>query len=585
MLIVIMLCLGGLFSSLSNADSRAYAEGATASIPKIADVGIFYTGTDTCLGYSTNPNILQASISAKGATIQFDSVIQWDDFSKNRNSSYVSWATSDQSVATVNSSGTLIARSDGTVQVKATVAGANTDTGVDRVATCWVKISGQSDARYVTGVRVTDSNGGVIGSESYELREDLSTAMAQFCAEVDVFNPANGQTQTYSTKNGLLSSQASDIGNLYWYVGDSSRAYVDPSTGQFRPTTYGVNSVVASSRAGLGGQTVSGSANVMVRNPDNTPVEEGYHPQSTFTVKVSYELYPPEQYGDEAYVTTKEYSADDLQALGTIAATYTALGSGGTYFTMTGWGTPLSSILADAGVRVSDIKYFGFGTADSIDRTVSREFIFDTNRYYYPNIDLGMYTGAKQVYPIIALKSNEVKNAGTDPNWDISEGTRFRLLFGSTPSGGTSQFQIKWINTLYVVMSGAPPVQNNENEDPDSKVAPETNGDPDGTSGLDVLAGNRGDSTATKTDNAAKQGTGGDTSSKTIVRQDKKFNIYQIMSKSESETDETLDFGNPVKQLAFPLGATVFIAGGAQSFVWYRRQSQMGDNISRLIIP
>lgn len=466
-------------------------------------------------------------------------------------------------------------------------------------------MTGQTDARYVSGIRIAGPDGEAL-SGPYVLEQDLSTATAQFYALVDVVNPATGATQTYSTKNGSIASQTGDIADVTWYAGDTIAA-IDQTTGLFRPSRYGIASIYCASAAGHGGATVTGSATVNTKDPTGGEVRDDYHPQSSIKVKAYYEEDPPADLHDDSdkhFVINKEYSLEQLESMGTVTATYTAL-SDSAYYTMTGRGVALSTLLEDAGVNIAGMSQLNFGTADNIDRPVSSAFIFDTNRYYFPNIDIGSYAGAVQVYPIIAFESNEIKNAGTDPNFDMTEATRFRLLFGSTSDGGTSQFQIKWINTLYVVLAGGPPVQpgngenpggsNNEGDQPGGGGISNgtTTGDGSGSgdegngTGSGMAKGDQGGSdvqgSSDAADNAAEgaqsgsagqsdtgaQASAGDSGSGAPA-----FSVYQIPNPNASEVEHTVEHDNPFKKYAGPLGAAAVVAGAGQTALWYRRQAR-----------
>lgn len=558
----------------------------------VDDVAIFYHQTSTCLGYATNPYLETAYVSTKGGTIQFDSVVYWSDWTNEPGTRLVTWSTSDPSLATINSAGILTAIADGKVEVRATVS-SNTVSGSSLVAKAYVDISGQSDARYVTSVRIADPDGNDIGSAAYVLEADITTAQAQFHALVDVMDPVTGQTQTYSTKNGSISSQTGDIADVLWYAGDSAMAAVDETQGLFRPLVYGIVTLYVSSNAGFGNATVTGSATVNTKDPEGGMVKDGYHPQAFLTVKAYYELYQPTnmQGDDERFVINKTYSVEEMESMGTITQSYTALG-GGSYYTMTGRGVPLSTVLANAGVNVAGVKQLAFGTADHIDRPVSYGYIFGENRYYYPNVDIGSYTGAQQVYPILALESNEVKNASADPNYDMSEGTRFRLLFGSTPAGGTSQYQIKWIHTLYVVLEGGPAVTPGDGEGGgggssgggDGSEGAVGDGSGAGESGIGAGAGlaegtqggadaaSLGDTEAAEGESGGSAGDASGTESSGGHTASGKFSVFQVMNRNDSETERAIDPDNPFKRYAFPLGVAVLAVGGMESFVWYRRQ-------------
>ena len=209
------------------------------------------------------------------------------------------------------------------------------------------------------------------------------------------------------------------------------------------------------------------------------------------------------------------------------------------------------------------------------------------------------------MYPIIAFESNEIKNAGTDPNFDMTEATRFRLLFGSTPDGGTSQFQIKWINTLYVVLAGGPPVQpgngenpggsNNEGDQPGGGGISNgtTTGDGSGSgdegngTGSGMAKGDQGGSdvqgSSDAADNAAEGAQSGsagqsDTGAQASADDSESgapaFSVYQIPNPNASEVEHTVEHDNPFKKYAGPLGAAAVVAGAGQTALWYRRQAR-----------
>lgn len=577
----------------------------SAQQPYIADVSIWSHESGATVGVASSPSsAIAARISAKGGTLWFDNVAWWNDGTSVANQSYVSWSVSDPSIATISPGGILTAVGDGIVAVTAT-ATANTQGGAPLACTIYIEVTGQTDARYVSGIRIAGPDGEAL-SGPYVLEQDLSTATAQFYALVDVVDPATGATQTYSTKNGSIASQTGDIADVTWYAGDTIAA-IDQTTGLFRPSRYGIASIYCASAAGHGGATVTGGATVNTKDPTGGEVRDDYHPQSSIKVKAYYEEDPPADLHDDSdkhFVINKEYSLEQLESMGTVTATYTAL-SDSAYYTMTGRGVALSTLLEDAGVNIAGMSQLNFGTADNIDRPVSSAFIFDTNRYYFPNIDIGSYAGAVQVYPIIAFESNEIKNAATDPNFDMTEATRFRLLFGSTPDGGTSQFQIKWINTLYVVLAGGPPVQpgngenpggsNNEGDQPGGGGISNgtTTGDGSGSgdegngTGSGMAKGDQGGSDvqggSDAADNAAEGAQSGsagqsDTGAQASADDSESgapaFSVYQIPNPNASEVEHTVEHDNPFKKYAGPLGAAAVVAGAGQTALWYRRQAR-----------
>lgn len=611
------------YAAGSSSSSSSTSPSSAATAPKIQEAMIYHSGK--IAGTSTQPDQRDLTIDTKGGTLEFYNRVQWNDYSKEYYSDHVTWSTSDNSVATINSSGVLTAVGNGTVKVIATVDADYSSTGKALRAMVTVKVTNQTDERYVTGIRILNENDKAV--RTYTMKDSLSTASAQFYAEVDVYDPATDTTKTYSTKDGKLSSQVIGLSDVTWYMSDTTMGAVDEDTGVFRPSVFGTMVVNVKSTAGKNNKVKTASVTVTVKDPDGGSVNEDYHPQDSLTVKVYYEDYPPADFDDDdakEWVTSKTYSVSDLESLGTVTATYTAIG-GGSYYTITGTGTPLAAVLKDAGANLEGVKRLSFKTADALERPVSYRYIVGSDRYYFPNIDIGSYSGAMQVYPILALESSEVKNGSTDPDYHMTDATRFRLLFGSTGrSDHSSQYQIKWINTLYVELDGGPKVQDGDGKSsgtsgkgsgsssggkrqsdsskgssssssssansPSSDGAGGGHGSGSGSStenGGDAGSGNDGsgsggssgaDDPGSFGSNPASQtdGTGGGSGSAGGDGDDEgasgSYNVYQVMNRNDSATQRSLEYDNPWRKAVIPMGCLFLALGGFESWKWYRWQ-------------
>ena len=612
------------FASVLTGTKQAAPEPALA----IDGVSIYLKDTDDCiatdLGDYTQlyPGVQElAHITKNGGYLEFDYVTHWNNGDTSpRNDGSVTWWSSDPSIASFNSY-RLEPHKDGVVKIRADVDAGKTG-GSELYAEATVKVDGQEGAVYITEIRIMGPDGDNVTNGIYEMKESLSTAQAQFMAEVDVFDPTTNATTTYTT-DGRLSQQVPDLGDLTWAVGDPALGSIIENTGMFRPARYAMVAVMVSSLAGFGGATVTASAVVSTINPDEEEQGDEYHPQDSLTIKAYYELQPPSEYGEDAYVIDDTYSLGDLQALGALTAYYTAFGSAGDYYTMQGTGVPLSAVLRESGVNLDGIKHFAFRTADWPDgenRPVTASFVF-ADRYYYPNIDIGSFADAVQVYPILAWSSSQIRNS-TNLNIPMTEATRFRLLFGATPAGGNSQYQIKWINTIVVVLSGGPPADDGSgegggdgegdgddgggsdgeldpdpNQDTDDEQGDGTSGEGDHQTGGDgegenrgegdgnsAIAGNVGGSTpggqgqgdqsrgnATEDPDTANPADAGAQANRVGTAGGNEFKVYQVMNKNASETDE-LAIENPFAPFAVPLGVLFVGAGGLESLLWFRFQ-------------
>lgn len=452
-----------------DADLSDISAGSDEEIPVVVDgisyLAIYYKDTATSVGDSNRPNLRDTTIREKAGKVEFYTVAGWDDDSDTTDDYRVEWESSDTNVCRVYG-GIVEAVADGTAEVRAFVTAENNPNGQVIEASTTIVVVGQGDSVYVTDIIIASSDGEAIPQgEPHVVVGELGTTQEQFYALVTVYDASLDESRVYSTYDGLLSEQIEGMGDVQWYVGDPAMASVESAVapGLWRPVVYGISALYAYTNAGFGNERIATSVSIAMRDPSGGAQDDEYHPQDSITVLAYYELYKPNNMhdiSDKRFVINQTYSLDDLMAMGVSTQTYTALSSG-SYYTITGNGVPLAVVLTEAGVNLEGINKINFGTVDSLDRPISYSYIVGTDRYYFPNIDVGSWAEAVQVFPILAYESSISRNAGTEPDYHMSEGTRFRLLFGSTPNrqDNTSQYQIKWIHTLYVELKGAPAVE------------------------------------------------------------------------------------------------------------------------------
>ncbi|MDO4502934.1 MAG: Ig-like domain-containing protein [Coriobacteriia bacterium] len=565
--------------------------------PSIEDVAVVLKDTDKALGYASKGKSTQdGKIDKKGGTLELDSLVWWNDGKAERNNSKVQWSISDSSVATISRSGLVTAKGNGTVTVSAKVDGQYTKKGSDLVAKGQVKVTNQEADYYVKKIQILTPDNKV--AKTYEETKDYGKAQMQFQAKVTVVNQDTGDSKSVTTKRELGEYGLSDI---LWSINDENIGAVNED-GKFRPSAYTTATITATSKAGQGGEKVTASIEVTTKDPEGGEVKNDAHPQESLTVKAYWETPPEGTTEENKYVIDKTYSLEDLQGMNVVEETYTALGKGsgtGGYYTMSGRGVYLSEILKDAGVDIKGMKSIAFGTHDKINTTVSANFVFDTDRFYYPNIDVNSSAGKKQVAPMIAFMSSEVKSGETAPNYDnLTDNTRFRLLFGAKRDGSNnSQYQIKWIHTLYVKMKGGPKVEEGKDDgkgdggkdkdkghdqkkddgkgEGDSPAAPgQGNGGANGNTGGGTSGGNQG------TDPSANgTGTTGQDPNASSVNPSASagggYKVYQVMSRYHHKTEKEVEYENPFAPYAAPLGAAVCLSGALESALWFRRQTRV----------
>ncbi len=451
-------------------------------------------------GYASNPdNVTPIEISAKGGQVNLVCVAWWDDNSQTRNPTGLTITSSNYDILEVNGM-TITARHDGEVTLTVTVS-EHTKTGEPIVLEVPVIITGQ-DKPYVTDITLgCDSDyydPDYYAANGYMYIEtDTLAIYISFYALVTVFNPSDGTTVVYDTRNGLISAQSGgDLADIEWCLQDSTLADVSDD-GLLRPTEYGNNSIWAASSSGLKNYVLSNNTIAyQIPNPDQSATTDGHPPQDHITFNIWYENDSViEANGnfsmptDPNLVKTLLYDEIDLRHAGMFYETYTLVsGSNLASVTAQGYGVDLEALLieacgldADQGTSDADdqgtsaIQTLRFYDAGGDYKQMSASWLFQT-RYYYPNIDVGSKAAKVEVKPMLAFKSWWQR--GVPVNWDIpmSESTRFRLILGSTSLTETvTSFSWKWVNRIDVILEGGQPV---EPDNPNS-------GDGDGGDGGD----------------------------------------------------------------------------------------------------
>ncbi len=549
--------------------------------PAIADVGM-YDANDPANQFSVN-NILSyasqgivgsARIQTRGGSLDFDTVIWWNDGSAENGGSRVTWRLSDPvGIADVSPTGVITARGtgDGVVTVTAVVSAADSATGAELACSVEVSIEGQTDTPYVKSIVVCDDSGAPI-DPSYLFEDDtLATAVLNLQARVVVHEPASDEDTEYlvTSASGLAVQTQGRVSDLVWTTSDEDAGVVSES-GVYRPLKTGVNTVRARSNAGFNASAIWDDALIVMPGGD----KGDWHPQSTLTVRVVWETEP------NTVVKEKEYSIADLEALGTQTLAYTAIGGARGFKTFLGRGPYLSSILDDAGVNTDGVKELAFETADNYQDQVSWDLLVDTDRYYFPNIEVNSYAEAVQVAPMIAIDSRKITDgvsSVTPQDYDSLDGNRrFLLLFGAKSDGTIStRYQVYNIFALRVVLAGGPPPEGGGEPGPDPKGGGSGGGGTPGGSGSNP--GESGGSSLSE--NSTGEG-GGDVGlsqeggSGAASRSLGTWSVLQAINKYPSDVDDLL-LDNPFAPFALPLTFGFAAAGGLEKYLAYRRQKRM----------
>lgn len=310
----------------------------------------------------------------------------------------MSWSSSDESVAVVDESGSVLALRNGTAVVTCAVEEYGTASGSITVVV-------QDDSPPVTGLEVVRRDGvGINGSLLFRTLEEYDAR--QLAVRV-----------TYEDGSTKVAWTAGQLAGLSWSSSDSSVVQVDAGTGLATPV--GEGSAVVSVRA-LGGADGWVSAQVPV-TVDAAPPHSDTAPDELL-VRVEDEANGP--------FASKAYSLADLEELGTFVYPYSEMDEGH-YQTTIAEGVLLEDILLDLGVDLDEVEGFLFAQAPSgYQCGVAASRLLGVAGFYYPHFDSGAFDDPIQVPPMLALRSATTRLSVPPRAYLLSNLERFRLCAG-----------------------------------------------------------------------------------------------------------------------------------------------------------
>ena len=459
------------------------------------------------------------------------------------------WKSSNAKVAKVSPSGLVTPVKNGSCKITCSVK--NPDKYGAASVSVDVVVSGQNGS-YVSDVEITDKKGKEITETVVLAGDGAKPVYYQLYAKI-TWKGADGRViKTETTKSKKCSA------TYTWATaGNTDIVAVNKATGRMASQQSGVGQVMVTVAGGKAGKTVSDTIYVRVDTG-----QYDYNPAKSLTLKVSYEKYP------DKYVETKKYSAKELEKLlgsKKLTNNYTVIGNDD-YATIRATGYQFIDVLKLLNCKMDDIKQFRFGTQDSYDSPVSYDYLFGHDRYWFPNYDVGSTAEGQIVPPLIATaNSMHWDESFVSPDEKLDASARYRLVFGVSGKGDSNTSkQIYYINTINVVLKGAPP-----SSDGDGKSSGDGNGDGNGGSGKSTAGGG----TTGGGDNASSSASsaGGEKGSGDDAEAGAKWRVYQIMSDSQSTPGE-LDLENPLAPFAAPAAAMAFVLGGLYFFLDFRRR-------------
>lgn len=480
----------------------------------------------------------------------------------------------DGVVAKVDPNGKVTPLSNGSVEIRCTVADASKYQGTAPSKTVTIVFDGQ-DGEYVSQVDILDSDGNVIGERwggvTVITEKDSYTNLYVRVTWVDA--DGNKVREENSFNGDKIST------TVTWNVGGSTEPFtINEDTGRLRSSSYSGNAyVICKAVGGLGGADVVDTANFQLDTG-----QYHYNPSNELTLRVVYEERPDE------VMYEKTYTYDELRSLlsGSVQTHNYTLMAGTSYGVISASGWLFKDLVhqfekdaqesrATTVIKDDEIARFTFGTSDGYDNPVSYSMLFSVDRYYFPNYDLGgSKAGAEIVPPMLAFACNQTwGESEANPTKELDEGMRFRLVFGCLwDCTMNSAYQIYYINTITMQLSGGPTIDPSEGDGDGSGGSGGGDGDAGGVGGDDDSGVAQGDEEGKSPDTTiASGGEASSAAGDSGESKAKQWRIYQMMSANDSDVGEW-DFDNPLSPFAIPGALLSLIAGGVAAYISFRRR-------------
>ena len=403
---------------------------------------------------------------------------------------------------------------------------------------------------YVSDVEITTKKGKVINETVVLAGDGAKPVYYQLYATITWKN-ANGDV----VKTETTSSKKCTATYTWSVAGNTDTVAVNKYTGRVASQSSGIGQVMVTVSGGKGGRSVSDTVYFRVDTG-----QYDYNPADSLTLKVAYEEFP------DQIIEEKTYSEKQLsKMLPKVTNNYTVIGgNNGSYATIRATGYMFKDILKLLNCSINDIKQFRFGTADSYDSPVSYSYLFGSERYYFPDYDIGYTSGGVVVPPIIATANSMHWNEPyVSKDEKLDEGTRYRLVFGASgKTDANTSKQVYYINTINVILKGGPPTSDGHGDGGGDGTG-NGSGMGQGPSEGDGDSGGLEDPSSSA--QAGGNGTGSDADSGT------RWRVYQMMSTNKSNPG-VLEMDNPLAPFAMPIGIAAFLLGGISFYIGFRKR-------------
>ncbi len=153
--------------------------------------------------------------------------------------------------------------------------------------------------------------------------------------------------------------------------------------------------------------------------------------------------------------TAAAFTVDDMRQMPQQRYVYSSMDNVASVIFNMAEGVLLTGLLERAGIDIKNACEFKFTATDGYSRTLNREDLLDTPRFYYPDLKDNSTQGAIRVEPLLALKAFEVSDQ-EQLDFDLMDDYfSVRLFLGQAEDEKiTNKYFVKWIEQIEVF---APP--------------------------------------------------------------------------------------------------------------------------------
>ncbi|MGI5824798.1 MAG: hypothetical protein ACOX7J_04420, partial [Bacillota bacterium] len=142
-------------------------------------------------------------------------------------------------------------------------------------------------------------------------------------------------------------------------------------------------------------------------------------------------------------LSEKSYSTQQLLDFGTAQAAYSSIDSSGSPELTSAQGVSIAKLLAGLGINAADVDSIRFSASDGWNRSYTKKFLLDTQRYYYAGLSAAKtvaedgtvtYDSAKltpiAVESMLAVQSYSQRDAAAEDYSKLSSANGVRICFG-----------------------------------------------------------------------------------------------------------------------------------------------------------